>query len=119
MISGQRFEQHTIAPFSVETGSDGRPCVFHAAISASSERDDRVRVLADIGIGCAAGGRARSRQPDASEQRDAVAEGLGERPDVRDERRREQHVADEQLAGRLEVRMPFAQRTFSEPSALT
>ena len=36
IMSGQRAERSTIAPFSIETGSDGSLSEFHLAISASS-----------------------------------------------------------------------------------
>ena len=51
MSSGQRFEQLTIAPFSELTGSDGRPCVFHAAISASDVMIESTFASGFIGTG--------------------------------------------------------------------
>ena len=50
IISGKRLELHTIAPFSVETRSEGRPSEFQLAISASSVRILSGSTESDIGI---------------------------------------------------------------------
>ena len=115
MSSGQRFEQLTIAPFSELTGSDGRPCVFHPAISASDVMIESTFASGFIGTGWppAAVRRYGSHVSSSSAMRNGLVNGP--MYEMNADASSTSPTSSSPAAWRSV--MPFAQRTSSEPSA--